>query len=141
VLDPVLGMLYFAPQQPGPLNWDAPNRILAWGSIPTPFWGILLSFFEDYHTGYPYSEVNQQQFLVGAANSLRFPNYASLTLAAEKKFTFKNRVFAVRVTAINVLNRQNPNVVVNNVDAPNYGTFTGGQGRALTARLRFVGKK
>jgi hypothetical protein len=141
VLDPVLGMLYFAPQQPGPLNWDAPNRILAWGSIPTPFWGILFSFLEDYHTGYPYSAVNQQQFLVGAANSLRFPDYASLTLAAEKKFTFKNRVFAVRVAAINVLNRQNPNVVVNNVDAPNYGTFTGGQGRALTARLRFVGKK
>jgi len=31
--------------------------------------------------------------------------------------------------------------VVNNVDAPNYGMFTGGQGRAFTARLRFVGRK
>jgi len=31
--------------------------------------------------------------------------------------------------------------VYNNVDAPNYGTLTGGQGRAFTARLRFVGRK
>jgi Carboxypeptidase regulatory-like domain/TonB dependent receptor len=141
VLDPVLGMLYFAPQQPGPLSWDAPNRILTWGSVPTPIWGILLSFLLDYHTGFPYSAVNQQQFLVGTANSLRFPEYVSLTIAVEKKFTFQNRVFAVRVAAINILNRQNADVVVNNVDAPNYGMFTGGQGRAVTARLRFVGRK
>jgi Carboxypeptidase regulatory-like domain/TonB dependent receptor len=141
VLDPMLGTLYFAPQQPGPLSWDAPNRVLAWGSIPTPIWGILFSFLEDFHSGFPYSAINQQQFLVGAANSLRFPDYASLTIALEKKFTFRDRVFAVRVAAINILDRENPTVVVNNVDAPNYGMFTGGQGRAFTARLRFVGRK
>jgi hypothetical protein len=141
VLDPTLGALYFAPQQPGPLSWDAPNRILSWGSFPTPIWGILLAYLVDYHTGYPYSSINQQQFLVGAANSLRFPDYANLTISLEKKFTFKNRIFAARISAINILDRQNADVVVNNVDAPNYGTFTGGQGRAFTARLRFVGRK
>jgi len=141
VLDPVLGSLYFAPQQPGPLSWDAPNRILTWGSIPTPIWGILFSYLVDYHTGFPYSAINQQQFLVGAANSLRFPSFASLTIGLEKKFTFRDRIFAVRLSAINILDRQNPDVVINNVDAPNYGMFTGGQGRAFTARLRFVGRK
>ena len=141
VLDPALGSLYFAPQQAGPLSWDAPNRILTWGSTPTPIWGILFSYLFDYHTGFPYSAINQQQFLFGAANSDRFPDYASLTIGLEKKFTFKKRVFAARVSVINILNRQNPDVVVNNVDAPNFGMFTGGQGRAVTARLRFVGKK
>lgn len=141
VLDPLLGALYFAPQQPGPLSWDAPNRVLTWGSIPTPIWGILFTYLIDYHTGFPYSSINQQQFLVGAANSLRFPDSASLTIGLEKKFTFKNRIFAIRVMAVNILDRQNPDVVYNNVDAPNYGTFTGGQGRAFTARLRFVGRK
>ncbi|MGB9435103.1 MAG: carboxypeptidase regulatory-like domain-containing protein [Candidatus Acidiferrum sp.] len=141
VLDPALGALYFAPQQAGPLSWDAPNRILTWGSTPTPIWGILFSYLFDYHTGFPYSAINQQQFLFGAANSYRFPDYASLTIGLEKKFTFKKRVFAARVSVINILNRQNPDVVVNNVDAPNFGMFTGGQGRAVTARLRFVGKK
>jgi hypothetical protein len=141
VLTPTLGALYFAPQQPGPLSWDAPNRVLTWGSIPTPIWGVLFSFLVDYHTGYPYSAINQQQFLIGAADSLRFPDYASLTVGFEKKFTFRNRIFAARLSVINVLDRQNPDVVVNNVDAPNNGMLTGGQGRAFTARLRFVGKK
>jgi hypothetical protein len=141
LLQPTLGALYFAAQQPGPLSWDAPNRILTWGSIPTPIWGVLFSFLVDYRTGYPYSAINQQQFLIGMANSLRFPDYASLTVGFEKKFTFRKCIFAARLSVINVLDRPNPDVVVNNVDAPNYGTFTGGQGRAFTARLRFVGRK
>lgn len=142
VLDPVLGQLYFAAQQPGPLLWDAPNRLLTWASVPTPIWGILFTDFFEYRSGYPFSAVNQQQFLVGAANSFRFPAYASLTIGLEKKFAFRERVFAVRVAVINILGRQNPDVVVNNVDAitpPVFGTFSGGQGRAVTARLRFVG--
>lgn len=141
VLDPILGALYFAPQQAGPLSWDAPNRVVTWGSIPTPIWGILFTYLIDYHSGYPYSAINQQQFLVGEANSLRFPTFASLTIGLEKKFTFRDRIFAVRLSAINILDRENPDVVYNNVDAPNFGTFTGGQGRAFTARLRFVGRK
>jgi len=141
VLDPTLGALYFAPQQPGPLSWDAPNRVMTWGSIPTPIWGILFSYLVDYHTGYPWSAINQQQFLVGAPNSMRFPDYTTVSIAFEKKFTFRDRVFAVRVSVINLLNGGNSDVVVNNVDAPNYGLFTGGQGRAVTARLRFVGRK
>lgn len=141
VLDPTLGALYFAPQQPGPLSWDAPNRVMTWGSIPTPIWGILFSYLVDYHTGYPWSAINQQQFLVGAPNSMRFPDYTTVSIAFEKKLTFRDRVFAVRVSVINLLNGGNSDVVVNNVDAPNYGLFTGGQGRAVTARLRFVGRK
>ena len=139
-LDPVLGQLYFAAQQGGPLSWDAPNRLLTWGSVPTPIWKILFTYFFEYRTGYPYSVINQQQFLVGAPNSLRFPDYASLSIAVEKKFGFSHRVFAVRVAVINILGRQNPNVVVNNIDAPNFGMFSSGQGRAVTARLRFVGR-
>ena len=144
VLDPVLGSLFFAPQQAGPLLWDAPNRLLSWASVPTPVWGVLFSYLFDYRTGYPWSAVNQQQFLVGTPNSFRFPAFASLTLGFEKKFAFRDRVFAARLAMINILGRQNPDVVVNNVDAVNppvFGTFEGGQGRAFTARLRLVGRK
>jgi hypothetical protein len=141
VLDPTLGALYFAPQDAGPLSWDAPNRVVTWANIPTPIWGILFTYFVDFHSGFPYSTINQQQFLVGTPNSFRFPTFASLSLGFEKKFTFRNRIFAARLSVVNVLDRSNPDVVINNVDAPNYGTFTGGQGRAFTARLRFVGRK
>ena len=141
VLDPLLGQLYFAPQQAGPLLWDAPNRLLTWASIPTPIWEVLFTYLFEYRTGYPWSVINQQQFLVGAANSRRFPDYAGLTIGLEKKFTFSHRVFAARLAVVNILARQNPDVVINNMDAPNFGAFEGGQGRAVTARLRFVGKK
>jgi len=144
-LDPLLGLLYFAPQQGASLLWDAPNRALSWGTVPTPFWDIDFAYFFEYRTGYPFSIVNQQQFLIGAPDSKRFPDYASLNISLEKKFRFGKYLFAIRGTVINLTDRQNPNVVVNNIDAvgvtPAFLNFSGGQGRAFTGRLRFLGKR
>ncbi len=141
VLNPALGSIFYAPQQSGPVAWDAPNRLLTWGWTPTHIWGVQLSYFLEYRTGYPFSAVNLQQQLVGPPNSLRFPDYASLNLGLEKKFGFHGYLWAARIEAVNVLGRQNPDTVVNNMDAPNFGAFSGGQSRALTARVRFVGRK
>jgi hypothetical protein len=141
VLNPVLGSIFFAAQQPAPLAWDAPDRLLTWGWTPTHIWKIQFSYFFEYRTGYPYSAVNLEQQLVGAPNSLRFPDYKNLNLALEKKFAFRGYLWAARIEAVNAFNWQNPNVVVNNVDAPNFDQFSGGQGRAFTARVRFAGRK
>ena len=149
VLNPLLGSIFYAAQQPGPVAWDAPNRLLLWGWVPTHIWKTQLSGFFEYRTGYPYSAVNLQQQLVGPPNSLRFPAYASLNLGLERKFELRGYLWAVRVEAINILGRQNPDSVVNNVDAPCsntvrtgcFGAFAGGQGRATTLRVRFVGRK
>ena len=141
VLNPALGSIFYVGQQPGPVAWDAPNRFLSWGWTPSHIWGIQLSYFLEYRTGYPFSVVNLEQQLVGPPNSSRFPAYVNLNLALEKKFQFRGYLWAARIAAVNVLGRQNPDTVVNNIDAPNFGTFEGGQGRAFTARVRFVGKK
>ncbi|MGH9680816.1 MAG: hypothetical protein ACRD4Y_12770, partial [Candidatus Acidiferrales bacterium] len=53
VLDPTLGRLILAPQQGGPLLWDAPNRLVSTGWTPVPIWGLFLSGFAEYRTGYP----------------------------------------------------------------------------------------
>lgn len=150
VLNPVLGSIFFAAQQPGPVAWDAPNRLVAWGWMPTHIWSTHLSGFFEYRTGYPFSIVNLQQQLVGPPNSSRFPRYASLNLGLERKFELRGYLWAVRVEGVNVLGRQNPDSVVNNIDAPMcsstvrtgcFGAFAGGQGRATTLRVRFVGRK
>jgi|SRR5579859_756876 len=141
VLNPSLGSVFYVAQQPGPVAWDAPNRLITWGWFPTHIWAVQLTYFLDYRTGFPFSEFNLQQQLVGPANSLRFPAYASLNLGIEKKFAFRGYVWGVRVESINILDRQNPDVVVANVDAPNLGAFSGGQGRAFTLRVRFIGRK
>jgi len=150
VLNPALGSVFYAAQQPGPLAWDTPNRLVAWGWIPTHIWSTQLSGFLEYRTGYPFSVVNLQQQLVGPPNSSRFPAYASLNLGLERKFELRGYLWAVRVEGVNILGRQNPDSVVNNVDAPAcgngvrtgcFGAFAGGQGRATTLRVRFVGRK
>ena len=149
VLNPSLGSIFYAAQQPGPVAWDAPNRLLLWGWIPTHIWKTQLSGFLEYRTGYPFSVVNLQQQLVGAPNSSRFPAYASLNLGLERKFELRGYLWAVRVEGVNILGRQNPDSVVNNIDAKCsngvqtgcFGAFAGGQGRATTLRVRFVGRK
>ena len=45
---------------------------------------------------------------------------------------------AVTGYGINVLAHNNPNTVVNNVDAPNYLQFAGGHTAMFSARLRLV---
>ncbi len=146
-LDPLLGQMFFAAQQGAPLSWDAPNRAISWGTVPTPLWGIDFAYLFEYRTGYPFSLVNQQQFLIGAPNNMRFPDYASLNISLEKKFRFRKYLFAVRGSVINLTDRQNPTVVVNNIDAaapgitPGFLNFSGGQGRAFTGRLRFLGRR
>jgi hypothetical protein len=141
VLNPGLGSIFFAAQQSAPLAWDAPDRLLTWGWTPTHIWKIQFSYFFEYRSGYPYSIVNLEQQLVGPPNSSRFPDYKNVNLALEKKFAFRGYLWAARVEAVNAFNWQNPNVVVNNVDAPNFGQLSGGQRRAFTARVRFAGRK
>lgn len=150
VLNPALGSVFYAAQQPGPVAWDAPNRLVLWGWLPTHIWSTQLSGFFEYRTGYPFSVVNLQQQLVGAPNSIRFPAYASLNLGLERKFALRGYLWAVRVEGVNILGRQNPDSVVNNIDAPAcgngvqtgcFGSFAGGQGRAAILRVRFVGRK
>ena len=138
VLDPTLASLILSPQQPGPLLWDAPNRIVSSGWTPVPFWGLLLSGFVEYRTGYPFSVVNIQQQLVGLPNTYRFPGYFNLNLGIEKRFPFRGHEWAVRLSGVNLTGHNNPDSVVNTVGAPNFLSSTGGQHRAFTVRLRLV---
>jgi hypothetical protein len=138
VLDPTLFSLVLSPQQPGPLLWDAPNRLLSRGWAQLPVWKLLGSYFFEYHSGFPYTAVNERRQLVGPANGQRFPSYLSLNAGLEREFHFRNRVWAIRLSANNITNHGNPDSVVNDVDAPTFGKFSGGHGRSYTARLRLV---
>lgn len=138
VLDPTLASLFLSPQQPGPLLWDSPNRLLSRGWTPIPLWHLLLSYFFEYHSGFPFSAVNEQQQLFHAANSFRFPAYMSLNLGLEKRFHFHKHEWAIRVSGNNLTSHNNPNTVVNNVDASDFLAFSGGHGPTFTARLRLV---
>jgi TonB-dependent receptor-like protein len=130
----------FGQQSGGPLPWDAPNHVVSWGWLP------LSSKFDfayslDWRTGFPFLVVNQAQQAVLPANRTRFPAYMNLNLHIERRFHFRGREWALRLGVNNVTGRRNPASVNNNIDSPDFFTFSQDQHRALTARIRLIGRK
>jgi hypothetical protein len=141
-----------APQAGGPLPWDAPNRFLAWGWAPIekkwfprllqPVVGETdVQLLTDFRTGFPFSVMNETGNLVGPPDASRFPDFATVNIALERRFPFRGYLWAWRVGLVNALNRANPNVVNSDVDSPQFLTYQRGQSRAVNVRLRFLGKK
>lgn len=142
VIDYTLVNPIFSPQAGGPLPWDAPNRFLSWGWLPVPLTKRFdIVYALEYRTGFPFTAVNTNQQVVGAPDSLRFPAYFSLDPGLELRFTFRGYALALRGVLENATGRKNPAFVNNNVDSPGFDTFNTFQGRAFTARIRFLGRK
>jgi hypothetical protein len=140
---PTLSLL--GPQQSGPLAWDTPNRTISWGWLPVPLpklkksWDFV--YLLDWRSGFPYNSVNANWQVVGAAGSQRFPDYVDFSPGLEWRFHFRGAYFGLRGVMENAIDRQNPAVVNNVVDSPQYGTFSEFLGRAFTARIRLIGAK
>jgi hypothetical protein len=137
---PVLG-----PQQSGPLFWDVPNRIVSWGWLPAwaPFlptvhrnWDFVYTL--DWRTGFPFDSINDNEQLVGPAGSRRFPDYLNFSPGLEWRFHFGGKYFGLRGLVTNITNSQDPYLVINNVDSPEYLTFEEPLGRAFTTRIRLI---
>jgi TonB dependent receptor len=145
VLDFNVDSPIFTSQAAGPYPWDAPNRLITWGFLPffnLPWIGPLdAGYSAEARTGFPYNVVNDQFQLVGAPGSRRYPDYFSLNLHLEKRFHALGFFWALRGGYDNITGRKNPVAVNNNIESPQFGTFSGFDGRAFTARIRFLGRK
>lgn len=141
-IDYVPTISYLGPQQTGPLAWDTPNRFLSWGWLPVPLpwfrnhWDLV--YTADWHTGFPFTAINANHQVVGAANAQRFPNYKSYSPGLEWRFHFHGMYLGLRGVMENATNSGNFLVVNNNVDSPQYRTFSESLGRAFTARIRLI---
>ena len=85
--------------------------------------------------------VNQLQQFVGAPDSRRFPAFFTLNAQAEHRFRWHHYQFAVRVGMDNVTGRKNPITVNNNIDSPEFLTFSNFRKRTFNGRIRFLGRK
>ena len=130
----------FSQQEGGPLPWDSPNRFVSWGFVPLVR-GYELAYSSDWHDGFPFSLFNQDQELVGAPGSRRFPTFFTLNMAIEKRVLAFGFLWALRAGFDNITGRRNPNAVDSNVNSPTFLTFSSETSRALTAQIRFLGKK
>ncbi len=142
VLDFTLDDPVFSSQAGGPLSWDAPDRLLSWGWLPVPrfrAWDVAYSL--EWRDGFPFSVLDQNRRIVGAPNSLRFPDYFSLNLFLERRFGAIGHRWALRFGFENITGRRNPGAVNNNADSPVFLRFGLLSRRAFTARIRFLGRK
>ena len=127
----------------GPVPWDVPNRLLAWGYLPLrPLDGKkwAAAFLVDYRTGFPFSITDPSGIVVGAVDSFRYPSNFDFNLAIERRFVFRGYRFAIRGGANNLMAHRNPTAVNNVIGAPHFMTFYGYEGRHFVLRIRFFGK-
>ncbi len=130
----------FSAQSAGPYPWDAPNRFLSWGLLPL-LKGFDLGYSMEARNGFPFSVVNDQQQLVEPPGSRRFPNYFTLNVHLEKRFSLFGFNWAIRGGFDNITDHENPGVVDNDINSPKFLTFGGFLRRAFTGRIRFLGRK
>jgi hypothetical protein len=134
-----------SPQTGGPYAWDTPNRFLSWGYFPLPKLPLIreteLAYSMETRTGFPFNVTNNQEQLVGAPGSRRFPDYFSLNLFLEKRFHLFSCFWELRGGIDNITDHANPYVVNSDIDGPNPFTFSAFEGRAFTSRIRLLGRK
>jgi len=129
-------------QAPGPLPWDSPNQITSWGSLPL-FWKLKkfdFAYSTRWRTGFPFFTVDDLGVVVSGPGQFRFPDYFTLNVAVERKFTFHHYRWAARVGLDNVTDRVNPTFVDNNVNSPAFLTYFGQGHRTFNGHVRFLGK-
>lgn len=142
----------FSTQAPGPYAWDAPNRFLSWGFLPLPSLPLIkrleLGYSMEYRTGFPFYLVNNQQQLAPLPGTLspipaflRFPQFFTLNPHLEKRFHAFGYHWAIRGGFNNITGRKNYGLVNNDVNSPQFLTFSGYEGRGFTGRIRFLGRK
>ena len=124
------------PNQYGPLAFDAPHHLLAYGEIKAPF-ALTITPSLDIRSGFPYSIVNDRLDFIGARNQARFPMYLSLDAQILKGFKiphFDKRVRA-GVAVFNVTHHFNPRDVQNNTGSLNFGNFYNSLGTSVRGKF------
>jgi hypothetical protein len=124
----------------GRLGWDAPNRFLSWGYLPSPWTNWAFAYLFETRTGFPYSIQSDAGQLIGAPNSYRFPTYINLNFHVEHIVRLRTYRFAVRGGFNNITGHQNPTTVENVVGSPHFLNYYGSEGRHFVVRLRWLGK-
>lgn len=125
----------------GRMPWDTPHRFLSWGYLPTPMRNWAVAYMVETRSGFPFSSVNYDGRIEGPVNTRRYPTFLEINLHLERRFEFRNYLWALRFGANNLNNRRNPDAVNNIIGSPRYLEFYGGNGRALQFRIRWLGRK
>jgi hypothetical protein len=130
------------PDEYGRQPFDVPHRLLFWGDFGLPK-QVVLTPVLDWHSGFPFSLLNEEQDFVGPRNEGgRFPRLLTLDLLVMKGLAipFRGKKYRGRAgfTIFNITNNWNPRDVQNNIASPNFGTFFNSPDRSVRLKFEFV---
>ena len=148
VFDFSLDFPLLSPQRPGPYPWDTPNRFVAWGVLPLFKLPIIhkvdVVFSAEARTGQPFN-VSTDQGEIPAAyppGTFRLPTYYSVNLQFEKRVHMFGRYWALRGGFDNLTNHANASLANGILNSAHpFPTFIDGSGRAVTGRIRYLGRQ
>jgi len=148
VFDFSLDIPLLSPQLPGPYPWDTPNRFVGWGVLPflkLPFiHKVDLVYSAEARTGQPFNVTTDQGQIPSAypPGTFRLPTYYSVNLQFEKRLHLFGRYWALRGGFDNVTNHANASLANGILDSAHpLPTFINGSGRAITGRIRYLGRQ
>ncbi len=111
---------------------DLPNRFVIWGTVNTHVWALQINPLIEFHTGFPYAQLDAAQNYVGIPynDSTRFPQFFQADARVSRDFKV-NPKYAVRLslTVTNLTNHFNALQIHNNIADPQSGIFFGNYDR------------
>jgi Carboxypeptidase regulatory-like domain len=124
------------PDAQGALPWDAPNRVLLWGSLSLPR-GFAVFPVLDVRTGFPLSNVDADRNFVGPRNEGRYPTFVSLDAQVTKRFRLFNHNATIGLKVFNITDHFNPRDYQGNIASRNFGHFDNSVGRTFRGKWVF----
>src|SRR5207244_11550464 len=121
----------------GPLPWDAPNRVLIWGSISLPR-GFAVFPVIDTRTGFPLSNVDADRNFVGPRTAVgRYPRFVSLDAQITKRFVVFGHRATIGLKVFNITDHFNPRDYQGNLASSGFGAFNNSVGRTFRGKWVF----
>ena len=109
---------------------DARHRWIAWGTFNLPR-RIVVSPVVEWHSGFPYSVVDERYRYLGVPNDATFPAFMAADFVVFKTFTVRRRSADLGIQLFNATNHFNPRDVYPVAGAPRFGNFTNSVGPIL----------
>jgi hypothetical protein len=109
---------------------DARHRWIAWGTFNLPR-RFVVSPVVEWHSGFPYSVVDERYRYFGTPNRAMFPPFFSADFILFKTVTVRQRSADLGVQLFNATNHFNPRDAYPVIGSPRFGTFTNSVGPVL----------
>ena len=125
------------PDARGPSPWDAPNRVLLWGSVSLPR-GFAVFPVLDVRNGFPLSNVDADRNFVGPRNEAgRYPMFVSLDAQITKRLRLFHHNATIGLKVFNITDHFNPRDYQGNLASHDFGRFDNSVGRSFRGKWIF----